>query len=324
MKCTNKTKQLCFNGLLIGALLLLSFNTAQAATGETVTYYHNDLLGSPVAATDDAGAVLWREQYQPYGKKLLKEPASRTSKVDYTGHLYDKDLGLVYAGARYYDPDLGRFMSMDPVGFQEGNVHSFNKYAYANNNPYGYVDPNGESGISNFYLGKGDMQGILSGQLDQDFFEARAEAYVTAATIYGGPEIVGAKIFSGVVNAIKNAKWLKRSSGAASGAKLLANYSRTAKLSQKRLEHIVERHWHSSGAKGAGKFLKKVGLKDLRSMINEAVLKGGVRSNTKGRPGNIFEYDFGSSIGKNIGGKATSRLRVVVGKNGDVVTAFPF
>jgi hypothetical protein len=43
--------------------------------------------------------------------------------------------------ARYYDPVIGRFMSNDPVGFT--NVHTFNRYAYANNNPYKYIDPDG-------------------------------------------------------------------------------------------------------------------------------------------------------------------------------------
>ncbi len=46
-------------------------------------------------------------------------------------------------GARYYNPALGRFMAMDPVGFQEGNIHSHNRYTYANNNPYKFVDPDG-------------------------------------------------------------------------------------------------------------------------------------------------------------------------------------
>ncbi len=45
--------------------------------------------------------------------------------------------------ARYYDPLIGRFYSNDPVGFT-GNPHSFNRYAYVNNNPYKYTDPNGE------------------------------------------------------------------------------------------------------------------------------------------------------------------------------------
>src|SRR5258706_5241459 len=46
-------------------------------------------------------------------------------------------------GARYYEPVAGRFMSTDPSGFDEANVHSFNRYAYATNNPYRYRDPDG-------------------------------------------------------------------------------------------------------------------------------------------------------------------------------------
>jgi len=45
--------------------------------------------------------------------------------------------------ARYYDPVIGRFYSNDPIGFRD--VHSFNRYAYANNNPYKYTDPDGNN-----------------------------------------------------------------------------------------------------------------------------------------------------------------------------------
>jgi RHS repeat-associated protein len=51
--------------------------------------------------------------------------------------------GLQYFGARYYDPVLGRFLGVDPAGFDEGNVHSVNRYAYGNNNPYRFRDPDG-------------------------------------------------------------------------------------------------------------------------------------------------------------------------------------
>ncbi|KMT64156.1 hypothetical protein XM47_15920 [Catenovulum maritimum] len=51
--------------------------------------------------------------------------------------------------ARYYDPVIGRFYSNDPVGSVEflakGNIQGFNRYAYANNNPYKYVDPDGRA-----------------------------------------------------------------------------------------------------------------------------------------------------------------------------------
>lgn len=47
--------------------------------------------------------------------------------------------------ARYYDSHAGRFMAVDPVGFDDTNLHSFNRYAYASNNPYRYVDPDGRA-----------------------------------------------------------------------------------------------------------------------------------------------------------------------------------
>jgi hypothetical protein len=50
-------------------------------------------------------------------------------------------------GARWYDPTVGRFMGVDPAVIQAGNIHSFNRYGYANNNPYKYVDPDGRNAL---------------------------------------------------------------------------------------------------------------------------------------------------------------------------------
>jgi uncharacterized protein RhaS with RHS repeats len=58
-------------------------------------------------------------------------------------------------GARYYDPVIGRFISTDPMQFDEQNPHLFNRYAYANNNPYKYNDPDGRVAVplARFVLG---------------------------------------------------------------------------------------------------------------------------------------------------------------------------
>lgn len=127
---------------LLTAWVLLT--SAVAHGGETVTYYHNDALGSPVAATDASGAVVWREAYKPFGSRIKRE-ATDGNTLWYTGQEEDPDIGLMYYGARWYDPEIGRFMAVDPVGFDPQNVQSFNRYAYANNNPYRYVDPDGRS-----------------------------------------------------------------------------------------------------------------------------------------------------------------------------------
>jgi RHS repeat-associated protein len=62
--------------------------------------------------------------------------------MGYTGHPFNTDLGLNYMQARYYDPAIGRFYSSDPA--ETHDIHSVNRYSYANNNPYKYTDPNGE------------------------------------------------------------------------------------------------------------------------------------------------------------------------------------
>ena len=96
-------------------------------------------------ATDAAGNVVWKENHRPYGERVLKQAANNnsTNKIGFAGKPFDDQTGLSYMGARYYNPVIGRFMGVDPVGFQENNIHSFNRYAYANNNPYKFVDPDG-------------------------------------------------------------------------------------------------------------------------------------------------------------------------------------
>jgi RHS repeat-associated protein len=118
--------------------------------GENITYFHNDLVGSPVAATDASGNVIWRESYRAYGDRLTNAPNNGTLSDRNALHFGNKKTESLKGGAtisyfqnRYYDPSLGRFLSVDPVHFKESNIHSFNRYAYANNNPYRYIDPLG-------------------------------------------------------------------------------------------------------------------------------------------------------------------------------------
>ena len=132
-------RSLTSRGLVATLALLLG---AQAFAARTTTYFHNDGLGSAVAATNDAGAVLWRKSYAPFGAQLDTPPVPE--RTSYTGKQHDDLTGLTYFGGRNFDPELGRFVSVDPVAFTEANTMSFNRYLYVNNNPYKYVDPDGE------------------------------------------------------------------------------------------------------------------------------------------------------------------------------------
>ncbi|UUN15062.1 RHS repeat-associated core domain-containing protein [Idiomarina loihiensis] len=90
--------------------------------------------------------------YYYLGSQLVAkyaDPRTLSDEPGYTGHVEDNDLQLTYMQARYYDPIIGRFYSNDPVGFTASNPMMFNRYVYANNNPYKYVDPDGKEPTGN-------------------------------------------------------------------------------------------------------------------------------------------------------------------------------
>jgi len=102
-------------------------------------------LGSKLIAKEGTGVKSSSDSimnYKPFGDSI----ETPKDDVGYTGHKFDTDLGLSYMQARYYDPVIGRFYSNDPVGTlgHRNIAHGFNRYAYANNNPYKYTDPTGE------------------------------------------------------------------------------------------------------------------------------------------------------------------------------------
>jgi hypothetical protein len=95
-------------------------------------------------------------------------------------------------------------------------------------------------------------------------------------------------------------------------------------VSQRAIRHVEERHWPDSPALGAGKFSPGITEESFRQLVGEAVANGRVRQNSHGRPGQIYEYDFGHPIGINIDGRPAYRLRVVVNQRNQLITAFPF
>ena len=86
---------------------------------------------------------MWKESYTPFGQRLHNDSASLSNRQWFGGKPVDIETGLSYFGARYYDPAVGRFMGIDPAHLDEDNSNSFNRYAYANNNPNRFVDPDG-------------------------------------------------------------------------------------------------------------------------------------------------------------------------------------
>ena len=111
-------------------------------------YYHADGLGSIVAISDSALNVVARYGYDAFGMVTASDPGF-DNVYTYTGREWDKELGLYYYRARYYDPMEGRFISKDPIGFAGGDV---NLYGYVQNNSVNYFDP---YGLWELYAGAG-------------------------------------------------------------------------------------------------------------------------------------------------------------------------
>jgi len=109
---------------------------------EGVNWTLTDHLGTIRQVVDGNGNVVAQYAYEAFG-----EPTSATGsqpeaagRFAFTGREWDADTGLYYYRARYYDPDLGRFISRDPLGFDAGDA---NLYRYALNHPLHLKDPTG-------------------------------------------------------------------------------------------------------------------------------------------------------------------------------------
>ena len=116
-----------------------------------VYHYHNDHLGTPNELTNSQGEVVWLADYEAWGNTAkvvwreeslssIKVSADELQPIRFQGQSFDTETGLHYNRFRYFDPDLGMFISRDPIGLLGGT----NVFQYAPN-PTGWIDPFGLS-----------------------------------------------------------------------------------------------------------------------------------------------------------------------------------
>lgn len=145
-------RSISINWCLFFILLVFGVGSGQAANRDEIIFFFNDAAGSAVAAVNEAGEVCWSEVYTPYGDKTVNDDLFSPTgcgivgeERGFTGHTEDVNSDLVYMQQRYYDPSIGRFLSIDPIDSNPNQPMTFNRYAYGNNNPYKYVDPDGRN-----------------------------------------------------------------------------------------------------------------------------------------------------------------------------------
>ncbi len=121
-------------------------------TNESHTfYYHTDHLGSTRLMTDENKNIVTAATYEPFGKSTVTGSESYL----YTGKEKDST-GLSYYGARYYDSELGRFITRDLLAGKRIIPQSLNLYAYCLNNPVKFIDPAGLTGLESYCKGDGE------------------------------------------------------------------------------------------------------------------------------------------------------------------------
>lgn len=108
--------------------------------GRKACFYLTDHLGTPRELVDEAGKRVWSGDYTALGRCSVDEASKISNNIRFQGQYFDEETGLHYNMFRFYDPEVGRYVTKDPIGFHSKD---FNFYRYVLNNPLGEIDPLG-------------------------------------------------------------------------------------------------------------------------------------------------------------------------------------
>jgi RHS repeat-associated protein len=107
---------------------------------DTLYFYHDDHLGTPIAMTNTSGALVWRAEHSPFGEIYALTVGTITNNLRFPGQYYDGETGLAQNYFRDYNNRTGRYWEPDPIKHSERDP-----YPYTFSNPQQYLDPAGLS-----------------------------------------------------------------------------------------------------------------------------------------------------------------------------------
>jgi RHS repeat-associated protein len=224
--------------------------------GVTLRFQHTDALGSPVAETDPLRNIMKRNSYAPYGEAY---GATVVDGTGYTGHVMDRATGLTYMQQRYYDPVVGRFLSIDPIGSDIATAWNWNRYNYAASNPFRFKDPDGR---------------IIDIVADAIFITADVAAIASEGATLTNVLALGADVVCAVVpGATGGGVGVRAVSASYKGSALARAMSNAGHAVEKGVEQA--HHLVAQGSKHAGEardVMKKLGI-DIHSALNGAAVK---------------------------------------------------
>ena len=189
-------------------------------------YYHSNHLGSSTLITDEKGKQATRILYQPFGE-IDSEHSTGNDQVThkFTGQEMDGESGLMYYNARYYDPNIGRFITADSMVPRGKDIQSHNRYAYVVNNPINYTDPTGHWDLRKTVdkarkIGTKAIKGVLEGTKREFIAIIKSEGFIIGYAQKGVENVHGHS-----VNFIRNpSKEFRGNQNLRLGAQIAATY----------------------------------------------------------------------------------------------------
>ncbi len=147
-------------------------------TPTDTTYYHQAALGSTTNLTNAAGTAEISYRLDPWGQ-VREQTGTSANRQIFTGQEHDENTGLIYFGARYYDPDTGRFISQDPNLGNPSTPPSLHRYLYTFANPTRYVDLFGFETTDADYEAAAEMDGAngitIPGMVNKKLMENKSD-----------------------------------------------------------------------------------------------------------------------------------------------------
>ena len=193
------------------------------AVGSTFKTYHFDSRGSTIAITDACGNITDTFAYDTYGK-MIEHCGTSNVIFGYNGRdgVVTDDNGLIYMRARYYSPDMRRFINADIVAGELSNAITLNRFAYANGNPVSFVDPFGlspdergtaepsaiitaewEKFLDEYFAGKTTFEIFINNDMREAVYETMRNAVNTAVR----PNNIGKGVWAKQVN--RDLQWIE-------------------------------------------------------------------------------------------------------------------
>ena len=185
--------------------VLYSYN----GSSPTPYYYHRNLQGDVIAIYDASGYTKAEYTYDAWGNCKVTNSTlydlAYNNPIRYRGYYYDRETKLYYLNARYYNPEWHRFISPDDTAYLDPNTpNGLNLYAYCNNDPVNYADPNGHFVITLFAVlgaaaigfGCGAAAGALYGGLTAAANNQSVWHGILIGAVVGGLMGVGAGVAS--------------------------------------------------------------------------------------------------------------------------------